>query len=689
MKGSKHGFKRIRVKSIRFQMIGAFLIPVLLIILLGIVAYSKAKTGIINNYEKSTQTSLKMLNNYYSLGLETLNTKVMQVENNEQLENYYSGFYKDNNQEELKSLTAVKSLINSIGISDKILNSVYVFGNYGTGISSYGPLPPNTYQDFMQTDEGKQIPDLGLHSYWPGHHSYLDKLVGITEKDHSISFYKNLHDTKRKNVGLIVFDVNVDFIQKALMDLNQNFGADSISGFVTCDNREVLIGKYDKKFSFSSLDFFKTCLKDKNASGSSYVTYNGTSYMFIYSKLSGQNAVICSLIPKDFITRQADSVKLATLIIVIIASIIAVIIGTIMSSIISRLIHKTNTALSKAADGDLTIQLKFKRKDEFLTLSNGLNNMIASMKTLITKVIHVNNTVADSSTQVGDNSALLLEATRQISTSVDEINQGLTQQAEDASDCLRRMEELSQQVDKLTNNTGKIGTVAHSTRKVVDSGIKIVDELNTKSKDTFTITKTVTEDIQFLAAECLTIGTIVDTINSIAEQTNLLSLNASIEAARAGEVGKGFAVVADEIRKLADQSKLAANQIGDIIHGIQAQSDKTVTTARKSETILASQEGIISSTIEIFSDINNQVEHLLENISGLSYGITHIELTKNDTLKAIQSISAISEQTAAASEELSITAEDQLNAVQALTSAAEKLKEDARNLSEAVNIFKI
>jgi methyl-accepting chemotaxis protein len=181
----------------------------------------------------------------------------------------------------------------------------------------------------------------------------------------------------------------------------------------------------------------------------------------------------------------------------------------------------------------------------------------------------------------------------------------------------------------------------------------------------------------------------VDTINGIAEQTNLLSLNASIEAARAGEVGKGFAVVADEIRKLADQSKLAANQIGEIIHGIQTQSGKTVTTAKQSEAILGSQEEIISSTIRIFDDINKQVENLLENISGLSYGINNIESTKNDTLKAIESISAISQETAASSEELSVTAENQLNAVQALTSAADKLKENAKDLNEAVNIFKI
>lgn len=681
--------KKFNVRSIRFKMIGGFLIPVFLIIFLGTVAYSKAKSGIISNYENSSITSINMLKKYYSLGLDTLNPKILQIQNNDQVKKYFSGYYKNSPGEEAESISSIKNLTNAISASDNILSGIFIFGKYGSGISSYGTLPPNTYEEFLQSEEGMKLPDLSVNNYWSGYHPYLDKIVHTTEKSHSISLYKDLHDTERKVVGTIVLDVSVDFIEKALLDLDKGFGTNSISAFITSDNREIVVGSHSSDFKLSSQEYFSESLHNKNESGSSYVNYNGSSYLYIYTKLPGQNALICSLIPRDFITRQADSVKTVTWLTVIIASIIAVIIGTLMASLISKLIHKTNSTLSQASDGDLTVELKFKRKDEFQTLGNSLTHMISSMRALITKVITVNNSVMESSNELQSSSSLLLEATEQISSSVDDINQGLTQQAEDAGDCLLQMEALSKQIDTLTKNTHEIGDVANSTRTVVDSGIIIADELSSKSKDTSEITQTVIEDIQFLASECLSIGSIVDTINAIAEQTSLLSLNASIEAARAGEFGKGFAVVADEIRKLADQSQQSANQIGSIVKGIQNQSSKTVSTAKKSEQILASQEDIIKNTITTFNDINKQVENLLEYIIGLSSGITNIELAKNDTLRAIESISAISQETAAASEELSATADTQLNAVETLTIAAERLKIEADNLSTAVHIFKI
>ena len=300
--------------------------------------------------------------------------------------------------------------------------------------------------------------------------------------------------------------------------------------------------------------------------------------------------MICSLIPQSIITKQAEGVKTATMMVVFFASIIAIIIGSVMSSSISRAIEKTNRTLEKAADGDLTATINLKRKDEFLNLSNCITMMINSMKSLILKMNGVSNTVTVSAQEISSNSELFLQAAKQISSAVTDIDLGLSQQATDAERCLIQMEGLSNQIDTLTNNTRDMNSIACFTSQVVDSGIVIIDELNLKSKDTANITKSVIKDIEHLEVESMSISSIVETINSIAEQTNLLSLNASIEAARAGESGRGFSVVADEIRKLAEQSAASANQIGKIIDNIQTQTKKTVLTAKKAEDIVVSQE---------------------------------------------------------------------------------------------------
>lgn len=683
----KTKIKKINFQKIRFKLIGAFIVPVGLIILLGFVSYSKASTGIIKNYENAIETSLNMLSQYYNLGLDSLYVKATQVNANEKVKKFYSGIYYDETTNEEITYNEVQSLVKSIAMTDKMLNSVFVIPKNGEGVSSYKVLPEDTYQQFMESEEGQNLPNLGLVNYWAGSHRFLDRLVSVGEEHYCMSLYKNLYDKNYNVIGYIVLDVRMDFVKEALSELN--LGENTYTAFITDDGREIFDKTLDDDFTFSYQEYYQLAKSSEDLSGYSYEIYNGQQYLFIFSKVESGNAMICSLIPKDMIIKQAEDVKTVTFIFVIIACIIAIMIGSIISSGISKTINRINDGLSKAATGDLSVNVKTNRKDEFLALTTSINNMIDAMRSLITKMTRVSENVASSAVDVSTNSGLFLDAVKQITDSINIIDQGLSQQAADSEICLDQMEGLSNQIDVLTEKTSDMNNIANSTRGVVDSGIGIVDDLNRKSKDTVNITQSVIEDIQRLESESSTISNIVATIDNISKQTNLLSLNASIEAARAGEAGAGFAVVADEIRKLAVQSAASANQIAMIIKSIEEQTEKTVLTAKRAESIVSSQEKALHKTIEIFSDINKQVESLLESINTILDGIGRIEVTKKDTLYAIESISAASQEATATSGELKMTADNQLNTVQLLNKAAERLKADAKNLEETVHIFKM
>ena len=214
-------------------------------------------------------------------------------------------------------------------------------------------------------------------------------------------------------------------------------------------------------------------------------------------------------------------------------------------------------------------------------------------------------------------------------------------------------------------------------------------ELEDRVKDTTMITKDIIRDISELEKESRAINSIILTINDIADETNLLSLNASIEAARAGEAGKGFAVVSEEIRKLAEQSSEAGTQIGEIIARIQARMVKTIETAKKAEDIVSYQSDALGDTVNVFEDIKGHVNTLANDLDTISDNIQLIAVAKDDTLEAIASISATSNETEAASSELSRNAERQKKAVEVLYNEVKLLKKNSADLEQSVSIFKV
>lgn len=213
--------------------------------------------------------------------------------------------------------------------------------------------------------------------------------------------------------------------------------------------------------------------------------------------------------------------------------------------------------------------------------------------------------------------------------------------------------------------------------------------LNSNAKDTVNITNAVITGIETLEQSSKSISKIIGVINEIADQTTLLSLNASIEAARAGEAGRGFAVVADEIRKLADQSVDSVNQIRSIVDDITARTKDTVTTAKQAEQVVAVQEESLKNTMIVFNDIQSQVGELITNLGHITTGVEDIAQTKVMTIESIENISAVSQETAAAAEEVTDTADRQMQSVEDLNRAAQSLNENAAALSEAINLFKI
>ncbi len=674
--------KGMGLRGIQVKLIGAFMIPVILFVIIGFMIYSKCSTTLNSTYEASANTSVGTLEEYLGLGFENIELMATRLSINSAITSYYTG-------SEVKSesmLMDAKVALSNESTADKFIDHIIVCAKSGTACSEKGAIRGDVYNAFAESEEGKNVEsEIGMGSMWISSHPAIDEVTGYDSDEYALSLVTVLKNNSNKSVGYIIIDVKTSFIQDILD--NAQISDNSIKGFVLEDGSQVLSGDSDIKFT--DTDFYQEALAGENLQGSKEVSYEGADYLFTYSRIEGTNMLVCAMVPQKEIMAGAQAILRYTLIAVAICAVIAIVVGSVLASGISKAIRKVNRVLKKTSDGDLTGQISMKRKDEFNVLSSSITNMIGSMKDLILKMTNVSGHVSDSAVQVGTNSEVLLEVTKDITEAVDYINSGISQQAQDTESCLEQMNGLAERINVVHENTDEISKIAQEAQGAIENGMVIVANLGEKVQGTTEVTETIIREIRELNKESIAINSIIGTINEIAEQTNLLSLNASIEAARAGEAGRGFAVVSEEIRKLAEQSGNAGNQIGEIINHIQERLAATIETAGLAGESVAFQTEALNNTVDVFKNISQQVSKLAEDVEKITQSVGGIEQAKEDTMNAIESISTTSNQTESASEELARSTEKQLQAVEVLNDAVKRLQMDAEDLDTSVSIFKV
>lgn len=670
-----------KFQKISIKLFVGLLIPVLMLAVYGVIFYQQSEKAIILNYEESSASTLNAVGDFIDFGLKAVEQKSLEL----QLDANVKKFYNDNADisDKLKAYDIVADNIIVVETTNSFVSNVYMFGKNGKGIPSDSFDAKEMYSSFVSSEQGKEFENKGVLYRWVGAHKEIDEKLNVNDSgSYAISLIRELS----KGSGYVVIDIS----RQRILDMFSEYdmGDGSIMGFVCGDRKEVLANTDESKV-FGDLSYYQKAMDSEELSGYSYEDYKGEPYLFIYSKLNDINATVCALVPKSTILKQVERLKSLNILFVTIACIFAIFTGIVIAGGISRTIISLMKSISQASKGDLTAKFDTKRKDEFLTLSNGISSMMDSMRKLIGEVQEVGSKVSVSAGELSTTSEDLLVATKDISQTIENIEQGIVHQAEDTEHCLTQMNNLSDQISEVYNNTYGIEQIANNTKNIAGEGIGIINELGDKSKATADITHNVIDKVEEFEMQSKNIAGFVSIINEIASQTNLLSLNASIEAARAGDAGRGFAVVADEIRKLADQSVQAANQIQDVVKEIHTKTQDTVNTAKQAESIVKSQTESLNRTIDVFNNINDHVKDLVSNLNKITIGIKEIESAKEDTLVAIESISAVSQETAAASEEMNATALSQINSVELLRQSASALAFDARNLEEVIKVFKI
>jgi methyl-accepting chemotaxis protein len=378
--------------------------------------------------------------------------------------------------------------------------------------------------------------------------------------------------------------------------------------FIVDKNGKFIIHPKKEGETHKDDEFFQQILKLKSETGKTTYLWEGKRKIQYFKYSNKIEAYISVSIFEDEMMEIIDQVRNAIILSLIIVISIIMAVNLYLSNSISKALQKGVEFAREISEGNLNANISINQKDEIGQLAIALTQMRDKLKVIVNSIIAGSKEIASAS--------------QQISSGAQQLSQGANEQAASSEEVASSMEQMSALVHESKSNAIETEKIALQTRQSMDL-------MRTSGQKSINAIKAIAEKITV--------------INDIAFQTNLLALNAAVEAARAGEHGRGFAVVASEVRKLAEKSKHAADEIAII--------------SKNSIDITEESDKLINIIFQEVAKTTKLIQEIVVGNNEQNMGIEQVGSAINDLTQVVQQNAASAEELATSAEEMSGQAE--------------------------------
>ncbi|MGP7819450.1 methyl-accepting chemotaxis protein [Niallia sp. 01092] len=584
-----------------------------------------------------------------------------------------NSYYKDMNQ----SLEAIKGM-------DPDVAMVWVASEKGNFLTGTGKVLSSPDFDLSERPWYKPVKDAeGVYYTEP----YMDQVFGKV----IMSVMKEV-EVNNEKVGIVAIDLFLDSIPSIMEPFK--IGETGYSILLAPDGNVIYHPDKDfimnKPLTSQNGDIgaiAKKMIEGKN--GLEEAKLGNEQYYIGYEPVESAGWSVATTVTQDEVFAPLKSMTKNLLIYFIIIVVILVAITYFLLKYTLKNLSNMSEIIKKITAGDLTHRLDIHSKDELGQVSNDLNGMLNNLNGLIHTVQDNAAQVAASSEQLNASADQTAQAAQVVAGTIDSVTEGTLKQINSTSEAAETVVTMSETFQIVSADSDMVARSSEEAVQKAKIGEEAVVSAMTQMETIKQTVNAAANIIAKLGERSNEIDQIVNTISDISNQTNLLALNASIEASRAGEHGKGFTVVVNEVKKLAEQSKQAAGQIGDLIKEIRTDTDLAVNSINSGTQEVEKGSNVVQTAGVTFKDITSIVSQVSQQMKDISSSIKQISSSTNHIVEAIKEVDEIAHSAQGDFENAAAAAEEQTASFEEISSASQELSSMALELQEAISKFRI